>query len=133
MNEPAQGRPVVLLVEDDRVLADLLGRYLTSHGYDLRIAPSAEEARQQLGAGVRPGLVILDVNLPGDTGWSLLRSPELAAAGSPPVLLATATAVSAQRLKEPGVAGYLPKPFAVDTLLNTVNRTFSREGPTEEP
>ena len=112
----------VLLVEDDRVLAQILERYLQVHGYDLSVAGSAEDAARQLGRGFRPGLVILDLNLPGDTGWSLIRSPELLAAGSPPVLVASATTVSPRRLREHGVAGYLPKPFPLETLLATVER-----------
>jgi DNA-binding response OmpR family regulator len=112
----------VLLVEDDRVLSQILERYLQVHGYDLRVAGSAEDAARQLERGFRPGLVILDLNLPGDTGWSLIRSPELVAAGSPPVLVASATTVSPRRLREHGVAGYLPKPFPLETLLATVGR-----------
>jgi two-component system, OmpR family, phosphate regulon response regulator OmpR len=112
----------VLLVEDDPVLAQILERYLEARGYDLRLAGSAEDAGRQLDRGFRPGLVILDLNLPGDTGWSLIRSPELVAAGSPPVLVATATGVSPRRLREHGVAGYLPKPFPLETLLTTIER-----------
>jgi DNA-binding response OmpR family regulator len=109
-------------VEDDRVLAEILARYLDAHGYELRQAGSAEDAARQLQRGFRPDLVILDLNLPGETGWSLIRSPELLAAGSPPVLVATAITVSPRRLREHGAAGYLPKPFPLETLLATVKR-----------
>ena len=44
------------------------------------------------------------------------------AAGSPPVIVASAMAVSPARLREFGVAGYLPKPFALDTLRSTLDR-----------
>ena len=60
--------------------------------------------------------MILDLNLPGDTGWDLLRGSSLAAAGSPPVIIASATTVSPRRLAEFDVAGYLPKPFPLETL-----------------
>jgi two-component system phosphate regulon response regulator OmpR len=122
MNERSDPRGSVLLVEDDRVLAPILERYLAAHGYEVRVAGSAEDAERQLGWGFEPGLVILDLNLPGDTGWSLIRSPQLVAAGSPPVLVATATPVSPRRLREYGAAGYLPKPFPLETLLATVGR-----------
>ncbi len=74
--------------------------------------------------GLRPGVVILDLNLPGDTGWDLLRGPSLAAAGSPSVVIASATTVSPRRLEEFHVAGYLPKPFPLETLVATVERLF---------
>ena len=52
---------------------------------------------------------MLDVNLPGDTGWDLLRRPALKAAGSPPVVITSAGSVSPKRLAEFGCAGWLPK------------------------
>ena len=115
----------MLLVEDDRALADTLARYLAARGYEIQVADSEEAAESTLGAGFRPALVILDLNLPGQTGWSLLRGDELAAAGSPPVLIATATAVSPRQLRELGAAGYLPKPFPLETLRTTVDRLLA--------
>jgi DNA-binding response OmpR family regulator len=112
----------VLLVEDDPTLATTLDRYLTARGYEVQVAGSVEEAERQLDGGLRPGVVILDVNLPGDTGWALMRGTSLVAAGSPPVVMATATAVSPSRLRESGAAGYLPKPFALETLTATIER-----------
>lgn len=112
----------ILLVEDDTALATTLDRYLTARGYHVAVAGSVEEAARRLDGGLRPGLVLLDVNLPGDTGWALMRGPSLAAAGSPPVVMATATTVSPSRLRESGVAGYLPKPFALETLTTTIER-----------
>jgi CheY-like chemotaxis protein len=67
-------------------------------------------------------VVLLDLNLPGDTGWDLLRGPWLAGAGSPPVVITSATAVSPKRLREFDVAGFLPKPFPLETLAATVAR-----------
>jgi DNA-binding response OmpR family regulator len=117
----------ILLVEDDTTLAATLDRYLTARGYDVHVVDTVEEATRQLGGGLRPGLVVLDVNLPGDTGWALMRGTSLAAAGSPPVIVATATAVSPSRLRESGVAGYLPKPFALETLTTTIERLTRRQ------
>ncbi len=123
----------VLLVEDDGTLADILDRYLDAHGYDLRVAGSAEEATELLDRGLRPALVILDVNLPGDTGWSLMRSRSLSGAGSPPVVVASATTVSPRRLREHGAAGYLPKPFSLETLMSVVERLTAPAPTLEEP
>jgi DNA-binding response OmpR family regulator len=118
-------RGPVLLVEDDRALAETLERYLAARGYEIRVADSEEAAESALASGLRPALVILDVNLPGQTGWSLMRGTELDAAGSPPVLIATATAVSPRQLRELGAAGYLPKPFPLETLRTTVDRLLA--------
>jgi DNA-binding response OmpR family regulator len=112
----------VLLVEDDESLRRILARHLRAHGYDVDEAASAEEAVTILAEGVRPAAVLLDINLPGDNGWDLLRGPSLAAAGSPPVVVASALTISPRRLAEFGVAGYLPKPFPLETLTATIER-----------
>jgi len=111
-----------MLVEDDEALRSTLSRHLRAHGHHVDEADSAEAAVAQLRSGVRPDLVLLDINLPGETGWSLLRAPELAAAGGPPVVITSATTISPRRLREFEVAGYLPKPFPLDTLRATIDR-----------
>jgi DNA-binding response OmpR family regulator len=112
----------VLLVEDDESLRRILARHLRSHGYDVDEAGSAEEAVTMLAGGARPAIVLLDIHLPGDNGWDLLRGPSLAAAGSPPVVISSALTISPRLLAEFGVAGYLPKPFPLETLTATVER-----------
>ena len=117
----------ILLVEDDEPLRSTLARHLRADGYDVVESGSAEDAIANFGQGLRPDLLILDINLPGDTGWSLLRDPALAAAGDPPVVVATATTINPRRLREYDVAGYLPKPFALDTLIATIERLVRPE------
>jgi two-component system OmpR family response regulator len=112
----------ILLVEDDEPLRSTIARHLRAHGHEVVEADSAEAAAGHLRSGLRPNLVLLDINLPGDTGWSLLRDPALAEAGAPPVVVATATTISPRRLREFGVAGYLPKPFPLETLVSTIER-----------
>ncbi len=116
-------RPVhVLIVEDDEGLRPLLARHLALRGFRVAEAASAEAAMEQLDEGLRPALVLLDLNLPGRTGWDFLRDRSFADAGSPPVVVTTATTVNPKGLREYGVAGYLPKPFAMETLVATVER-----------
>ena len=119
--------PSVLLVEDDESLRRILARHLEGHGYAVDQAASAEEAERLLAAGIRPRIVLLDINLPGATGWDLLRGSALTLAGSPPVVVASALTISPRRLAEFGVAGYLPKPFALETLRSTIERVLGRE------
>ena len=118
----------ILLVEDDETLGNLLARHLRAHGHPVVIAGSTEATISALAGGLRPSLVLLDINLPGETGWSVLRSEAFAAAGRPPVVVASAMSVSPARLREFGVAGYLPKPFALDTLRSTIERVLGSEG-----
>jgi two-component system phosphate regulon response regulator OmpR len=125
----------ILLIEDDEGLRRILARHLRGLGLAVEEAATAEVAEASLAAGVRPALVVLDLNLPGETGWELLRGPAFAAAGSPPVVVATATNVSPRRLAEFGIAGYLPKPFPLETLVDTIERLLEKdkEGATPAP
>jgi DNA-binding response OmpR family regulator len=113
----------ILLVEDDPALAAIVARYLVARGHQVEVSPSAEDAIARL-RGIHPAMVLLDINLPGETGWELARSPAVAEAGSPPIIVATATRVSPSRLRQYGIAGYLPKPFPLETLVQVIERTM---------
>jgi DNA-binding response OmpR family regulator len=115
----------VLMVEDDLTLASIVAKHLRARGHETRIAVSTEDAAELIRAGYRPTIVLLDINLPGDSGWGFLRGGTLAAAGDPPVFVVSATAVPPSRLREFHCAGYLPKPFAVPTLIEIVERHHS--------
>jgi DNA-binding response OmpR family regulator len=112
----------ILLVEDDATLAGLLARALEGHGHTVDITRTAEDAERRLALAPRPEMVLLDVNLPGDSGWSLFRHGALGVPGAPPAVVTSAVPVSPTRLREFRVAGYLPKPFSVAVLLDCVER-----------
>ena len=115
----------VLLIEDDLPLATIIAKHLKARGHDIRVAASAEEATEAIHSGYRPTIVLLDINLPGESGWSFLRTGGLDEAGKPPVFVVSATTVPPSRLREFDCAGYLPKPFAVSTLMEIVERHHS--------
>ncbi len=115
----------VLLIEDDLPLATIVAKHLKARGHEARVAESAEEATETIRSGYRPTIVLLDINLPGDSGWAFLRGGTLEAAGAPPVFVVTATNIPPSRLREFGCAGYLPKPFALSTLIEIVERHHS--------
>jgi DNA-binding response OmpR family regulator len=117
-------KDAVLIVEDDETLRAVLARSLRARGYDVKEAGSAESAVEALAGGLRPRLVLLDLNLPGATGWDFLREADLVKAGSPPVVITSAAVVSPRRLVEARVAGYLAKPFALDAFLATVRQVL---------
>ena len=62
----------VLIVEDDRNIADLLRLYLEKEGYTVVIAPDGMRGVEQFRT-VHPSLVLLDVMLPGLDGFALLQ------------------------------------------------------------
>jgi len=122
MGEGDAARGPVLLVDDDEVFVDLVGRQLVAHGFTVVTAGSVDACRQLLDEGLRPGLLMLDINLPDESGWSLLRDARLAAAGAPPVVIVSGTEVRAPQLRQFGVAGFLPKPVSMALLTACTER-----------
>ena len=122
MAETAPMTGPVLLVDDDEAFVDLVSRQLEARGYRVVTAGSVEACRQLLDQGLRPAFVLLDINLPAESGWSLLREGQLKEAGSPPVVILSGTQVRPQQLREFGVAGYLPKPVPMALLTSCVAR-----------
>jgi len=118
----------LLLVDDDEAFVDLVKRQLEARGYRVVTAGTIESCRQQLDRGLRPALLLLDINLPAESGWSLLREGRLKEAGSPPVVILSGTEIRPQRLREFGVAGYLPKPVPMALLISCVARFTGQPG-----
>lgn len=128
---PADGSGLngpVLLIDDDNVFVDLVQRHLEAHGYVVATAGSVAAARDFLVSGRKPRLVILDINLPDNSGWSLLRDGSLAGAGSPPVVIMSGTQIRPERLREFHVAGYLPKPVSMSLLTSCIDRFVNEPG-----
>ncbi|QEA13093.1 ANTAR domain-containing response regulator [Comamonas flocculans] len=103
--------PRLLLVDDDRLVLATLARGMAAQGWQVSCADSAEDARAQLAAGLRPDIALLDVRLPGDDGVTLAR--ELGQRYQLPCLMLSAwgdeaTVASAS---DSGALGYLVKPL----------------------
>src|SRR5260370_1948090 len=85
--QPADDAPHLLLVDDDRRIRDLLSRFLGGEGYRVPTAMSASDARAKL-LGMHFDLSLLDVLMPGQTGFDLARF--ILKSSSVPILLLTA-------------------------------------------
>src|SRR5690348_9023248 len=116
----------ILVVEDDEVLRELILRNLKVRGHDVLVAEDAQTALEHLRAAPFD-LIILDICLPDETGWEVLRiaqkegrlpSAELDGNSKHlPVAVLSAVRVSPSRLLEFHPLAYLPKPFPMDALL----------------
>ncbi len=116
----------VLIVEDDPELAGLLRDGLRGHRIDPTLATSFADGRTRATAGDYD-VVILDVRLPGGTGFDLcrdLRRHQIAT----PVLMLTALDAVDDRVRglEAGADDYLTKPFAFDELVARLNALTRR-------
>ena len=106
----------VLIVEDERELAQLMGRAFEADGIEAVIAGSAEEAYDLLTSAVFDCLMV-DVNLPGDDGYALCRN--LRERSGVPVVFASARIEPDARIRalEEGGDAYLSKPFSLREML----------------
>jgi DNA-binding response OmpR family regulator len=115
----------VLLVEDEEVLRKVIARNLTSRGVEVYEAGTAADA-VRAATTERPDLLLLDINLPDQTGWEVLR--KLKRQGTDvPTIIVSAVRVSQSRLEEFQPLAYLPKPFPIDALLRLVVGDRTRE------
>jgi len=125
----------ILLVEDDEVLRDLIERNLQVRGHAVRTAGDARTALAHLQTDSFD-LIILDICLPDQTGWEVLRTaqregrlhPEVFEGDSQrlPVVVLSAVRVSPRRLAEFHPLAYLPKPFPMEALLRLAAEAASR-------
>lgn len=113
----------LLVVDDDHDIRLSLQDVLEVEGYRVITASSGREALEFLRQGLRPELILLDLMMPDVSGWEFRvrqrMEPELA---SIPVVVVSGQGLSTHDVAELGVAGYLPKPVDLDTLLSTVAR-----------
>ncbi len=113
MNMPATH---ILVVDDDERIRSLLRRFLMRNDFLVTTARDAAHA-QRLLDGLDFDLIVLDVMMPGQDGFSLTR--ELRKRMTTPILLLTAKGETGDRIEgfESGADDYLPKPFEPRELL----------------
>lgn len=128
VNDGSAARGRVLVVEDDPATSRFLSKALGRAGFTVAAAGDVEQALAEL-AGAGWDAVLVDVGLPGASGFDLVRQlrqdrPDL------PVALMTADAsmdVAVQALRH-DVDDFLPKPIDPDTLVTQVGRLVLRRG-----
>ena len=106
------------MVDDEPSIRFLCRVNLELEGFRVLEASSLDEARSALANGA-PALVLLDLQVGGESGWELLDEIRSEHAGLPVVLLTGSASVDgADRARADAV---LPKPFSLDQLVSTVH------------
>jgi len=115
----------ILVVDDDLAIRELLHEHLSRVGYDVMTAAEGDGMRQRL-AQSRVDLIVLDVMMPGDDGFTLCR--EIREHSQVPIIMLTASSDETDRVVglEIGADDYLAKPFSARELQARVKALLRR-------
>lgn len=124
----------ILVVEDDRDIADLIRHYLARAGHHVEVLASGSAAVQKVREEM-PDLLILDLMLPGMSGIDVCRTiREDVAIARLPIIMVTARAQESDRVRglESGADDYVTKPFSTRELVARVAALLRRVAPAHE-
>ena len=126
MNETPKTENRILIIDDDVALCDLLKNYLQQEGYQIETAYDSQEGLRKAQSDEN-SFVVLDVMLPGISGFEVLRKIRLTS--QVPILMLTARGDEVDRIVglEMGADDYMPKPFNPRELIARI-RAIKRRG-----
>ncbi|MBN8183192.1 response regulator [Roseibium aggregatum] len=118
-------KPHIVIVDDHREIRDLIGDYLTGHGYRVSLADGGDALRKMLKYNA-PDLILLDVMMPGEDGLEICRN--LRSETQVPVIFLTALAEDTDRILglEMGADDYVVKPFNPREVLARIRAVLRR-------
>ena len=124
-------RPLVLVVEDEPEIAALMRDFLEAAGFGVQLAADAEEASGAL--AMTPDCVLLDVMLPGASGFELCRG--IRAESDVPILFLSARGGDADKIRGLGLGGddYIVKSATPAEVVARVRAVLRRSGTTRDP
>ena len=122
----------VLVVEDDRNIADLLELYLQKEGYDVAVAADGGQGLEKF-RSLQPDLVLLDVMMPVMDGYALCRA--IRAESQTPVIMLTAKTEIDDKVAglKSGADDYITKPFEMREVLARIEAVLRRADRGEKP
>ena len=115
----------VLVVEDDRNIAELLQMYLEKEGYAVTIASDGGQGLSKFRA-IKPDLVLLDVMMPVMDGWEVCNA--IRAESQTPIIMLTAKSETSDKVQglRAGADDYITKPFEMREVLARVEAVLRR-------
>ena len=120
---------LILVVDDDRELVEAVRAVLERQGFKVIQAHDGHQGKQAI-YNARPDLVILDMMMPRMGGYPVLEHFK-DKGDAPPIIMVTANEGSRHKVYAEylGVVDYIRKPFAMERLLETVNKALGLTPP----
>ena len=117
----------VLVVEDDKNIAELLQMYLEKEGYAVTVAHDGGAGLSKFRA-IQPDLVLLDVMMPVMDGWSVCKA--IRTESQKPILMLTAKGETDDKVTglKSGADDYITKPFEMKEVLARIEAVLRRSG-----
>ena len=117
----------VLIVEDDKNIAELLQMYLEKEGYAVALAADGGQGVSKFRA-IKPDLVLLDLMLPVMDGWGVCKA--IRAESQVPIIMLTAKGETADKVTglKGGADDYITKPFEMKEVLARIEAVLRRTG-----
>ena len=118
----------ILVIDDDRNILAIIELYLKKAGFEVSTCTTGYDALATF-RQVKPTLVVLDVMLPGQDGWSILH--EIRKESQTPVIMLTAKGDTGERVRglELGADDYIAKPFDSNELVARIKAVLRRLAP----
>ena len=133
--QPWPGKPTVLIADDEPAILDFLHRVLSRYGYEVHQAKNGTQALSMV-RELKPRLVVLDILMPGIDGVDVCKTmrSDIELAEIPVVFVSS---LALERLHEvadeAGATDYLPKPVALNELLNVVGEYLQQDQQKPDP
>ena len=131
MADEAPGKPQLLVVDDESELRNVLAKYFSYNQFEVRTAADAVQARAMV-AELAPDVVLVDVNMPGESGLSLARKWRAdARTKTVPIIMLTARGDESDRVAglDAGADDYIAKPFSTKEMLARIRAVLRRRAP----
>lgn len=118
-------RKKVLVVDDDKKLTEIIEKYLSQYEFKVFIANDGKEFEDRI-SEEKPDLILLDVMLPGESGFDILR--EVQKNFDIPVIMLTAKGDEVDKVigLEMGADDYITKPFSIRELIARIRTVLRR-------
>lgn len=119
----------ILVLDDSPTMVMSLSRILSKSGYTVETAANGKDGMDKLRAGMKPALILTDLNMPVMDGLSFIKEVRrFAATRFTPIVVLTTESVTGKRdeARSAGASGWLTKPTQPDELIATLKQLMPR-------